>query len=253
MTIPSVLWPKSEGRGCECDEGLNGNETPGFNLESECLRAQSPGAGVDWALWSMRTTGGCAYLCVSTRVCTVYIWWDGTQGEVVPCEGDPWGEEEEGEATCLLAVAKWGWQPSTCLETLSFKTPSAHPLWDINSPWDPVTLAVVRLTRPPVHCPIRPAKTATIHLRPEAILGHCNTVQYIGGSATDVCSFTLLLVFLFQSDTCPKALCVRLWYKYTSVAKSSRVANREGLYWLSFSYCTVFSKLKSHHSVLQHR
>lgn len=33
---------------------------------------------------------------------------DGTQGEAVPCEGDPSGEEEEGEATCLLAVAKRG-------------------------------------------------------------------------------------------------------------------------------------------------
>lgn len=60
MTILSVLWPKSEGGGCECDEGLNGNETPGFNLESDCLHTQSPGAGVDSELHSMRTITVCA-------------------------------------------------------------------------------------------------------------------------------------------------------------------------------------------------
>lgn len=35
---------QSEGGGCECDGGLRGNETPGFNLEPGCSRARSPGA-----------------------------------------------------------------------------------------------------------------------------------------------------------------------------------------------------------------
>lgn len=38
---------QSEGGGCECDGGLHGNETPGFNLEADCLRARSPGARPD--------------------------------------------------------------------------------------------------------------------------------------------------------------------------------------------------------------
>lgn len=80
MTISSVLWPKSEGGGCECDEGLNGNETPGFNLESDCLHSQSPGAGVDWE--EQRTIGVSvwAQVCVCVSVYRVYMkgW-------------DPWG------------------------------------------------------------------------------------------------------------------------------------------------------------------
>lgn len=73
MTYASVLWPKSEGGGCECDEGLNGNETPGFNLESDCLRAQSPGAGVDWELCNdERLQCVCVCVCVNA----VHIWWD---------------------------------------------------------------------------------------------------------------------------------------------------------------------------------
>lgn len=81
MSIPSVLWPKSEGGGRECDEGRNGNETPGFNLENDCLRSQSPGAGVAWE--SRITIGVAVSLCEHKCVC-VYIeniWWDGTQGE----------------------------------------------------------------------------------------------------------------------------------------------------------------------------
>lgn len=106
MTIPSVLWLKSEGGGCECDEGLNGNETPGFNLDSNCLRAQSPGAGVDWESCCVRTTGVC--MCVWAQVCvyTVYIWWDATQGKAVPYEGDP-RVQEDGEGR---PPASWLWR-----------------------------------------------------------------------------------------------------------------------------------------------
>ena len=53
----------------------------------------------------------CVCVCVCLRVnAGVYIQriYDGMgpRGEAVPCEGDPSVEEEEGEATCLLAEAK---------------------------------------------------------------------------------------------------------------------------------------------------
>ncbi|KAI4823660.1 hypothetical protein KUCAC02_012237, partial [Chaenocephalus aceratus] len=56
--------------------------------------------------------------------------------------------------------------------TESRATPSAHPLWDIASPGDPVTPAVFHFDQ--ASCPrsLRPAEAATAHLEPEAILGH---------------------------------------------------------------------------------
>lgn len=136
-------------------------------------------------------------ICVSAlaRVHTAYIWWDGTQGEAVPREGDPWGEEEEGEATCLLAVAKWGWQPSTCLGALSFKTPSAHPLWDTSPPRGACDPRCCSVDWASCSYSLQPNKTATVHLRPEAFLGHYNTVQYMRDPAAGVCCFTVLCFF----------------------------------------------------------
>lgn len=42
---------------------------------------------------------------------------------------------------------------------------------------------------------LQPNKTATVHLRPEAFLGHYNTVQYMRDSAAGVCYFTVLCFF----------------------------------------------------------
>lgn len=67
---------QSEGGGSECDEGLHGNETPGFNLETDCLRARSPGAGPDGAARRAKTLRVCVrYLRVSAgaRAYTVYM------------------------------------------------------------------------------------------------------------------------------------------------------------------------------------
>lgn len=38
-------------------------------------------------------------------------------------------------------------------------------------------------------------KTASVHLRPEAFLGHCNTVQSMRDSAAGLCCFTVLGLF----------------------------------------------------------
>lgn len=80
-------------------------------------------------------------------------------------------------------------------------------------------------------CPLslRPARTATTHLRPKAILGHCNTVRYI----RDCCSFTVS-PFLVSKWYGPPGVCVRLHYKSPDSAKSSQVAGREGFHSLPF-------------------
>lgn len=158
MTIPSVLWLKSEGGGCECDEGLNGNETPGFNLDSDCLRAQSPGAGVDWESCCIRTIGVCVCVCFCTwtQVCVcIQCIYDGMLPRGKQCHMKVTLEwKRRGERP----PASWRWRNEgdshpPVWEHSHSRRPSAHPLWDFSSPGNPVTLAVVHLTRPPVHCP----------------------------------------------------------------------------------------------------
>lgn len=94
-------------------------------------------------------------------------------------------------------------------------------------------------------CPslLRPAETASTHLRAEAILGHCNTVNYPVVYVANTGTFTRFFLFLFQSDLSPQAFCVRLCYKSPGLAKSSQVADREVLYLLPFYSFSTFSEL----------
>lgn len=166
----------------------------------------------------------------------------GPRREAVPCQGDPLVEEEEGEATCLLAVAKWGWQPSTCLRMVSSQSPSAHPLWDISSPGEPVTLTVVHLVRPPIHGAYTELKMPLLTSVQGCILGHSGafkTVQF---------SFSY-----FKVIPDPKALHVRMCYKSSGLTESSHVANRQCLDLLPLSSYPMFSELKTYHGVLWHR
>lgn len=200
MTTPSALWPKSEGGGREYDERLNGNETPGFNLESDCLRSVPRCRA--W-LRAARCEKPFCYVSVRQHMCaraySVYtMGWD-PRGWVEGCHVKVTleGRAGEGEATCLPAVAKRGWQPSTCLRTLSLKTPSAHPLWDLSGPGDPVTLTVFQLTGPPVQLPQGQLKLPpfTSDQRPFwATVIEYNTLK---GFAADVCSFYLASLLLF--------------------------------------------------------
>lgn len=222
MTIPSVLWPKSEGGGCECDEGLNGNETPGFNLESDCLRAESPGAGVDWESRSMRTIGVCmcARLCVSTSVSAYSVYmmgWD--PGGSSAMWRWPLRRRGGGRGHLLAGGGEMRVTAIHLSENTLIPDPICPPPLGYLLPRGPCDPRCRPLDQASCPLSLRPAKTATAHLRPEAILRHCNTVQYIGGCAADVCSFTVspFLVLKWYRPPglmCQTAICLVAWLSH---------------------------------------
>lgn len=185
MTTPSALWPKSEGGGREYDERLNGNETPGFNLESDCLR--SVPRCLAW-LRAARCEKPFCYVSVRQHMCapaySVYtMGWDprGWVGGGLPCEGDPWGESGGGRGHLLAGSGKTRVTAIHLSEnTLTQDSICPPPLGSLRprGPCDPHCLPVDWAS-----CPTSPgsAETATVHLWPGAILGNCNTVQYIEG------------------------------------------------------------------------
>ncbi|KAF3697165.1 hypothetical protein EXN66_Car012845 [Channa argus] len=81
--------------------------------------------------------------------------------------------------------------------------PICPPLWDICSPRHPVTVAVVHLTWPGVHCSYSLLKQPQPTSDQRPFWGTI-TEYNSGGSAADVCTF--------KSDTGPQDSYVKLFY-----------------------------------------